>query len=300
MRAVLFNRWAKSSSFTASEIQVLEKLVPQDSPEAFALLSQAKQAPYVVRKVIENSGYEATIPYLEDDSLLIEAEESIVSPSVETDDSRSGRRLRFSTAVLRGGFLLGLRGTAVDGNAWPRKWCAGSEVTQAKEIFTWLDTITPLMEPETASAVLIKLIDWSNADRGRVSEHRQHSIRFALPASEDEVVQCEARLRTTLPDQYKEFVTIVNGIGIRRGRPYEILGTDDLEYLDDSRQWIGVTPLYEDGYVALRNEDKSANCYLLTADGCTNKIGDLRQHVRDSLEWMEESKWGLKRDRSNY
>jgi hypothetical protein len=141
------------------------------------------------------------------------------------------------------------------------------------------------MDPESTSTVLEQLVDWSGADVGRVSEDQKRCVRLAPPSSHNQIWQCEARLRTTLPEQYIQFVKITNGFGIRRGKPYEVLGTNDVDYLDESELWIGITPLYEDGYVALRKEHDSADCYLLSPDGRTRKIGDLRQHVRESLEW---------------
>jgi hypothetical protein len=94
-----------------------------------------------------------------------------------------------------------------------------------------------------------------------------------------------------LSDLYKELVRITNGFGIKRGRPYEILGTLDIDYLDEARQWVGITPLYEDGYVAMKCSDGilSAMCYLLARDGAIHEIGDLKKHVRDSLMWDDNA-----------
>lgn len=287
MPRILFNRWAKSLSFTPSEIQLLEELLPQESRDARKLLKQAQQAPYVVRNTVGNAGYEARIPYLEDDSFLVEADCDIESPTVEITDSQSGRQLRFSTVILRGGFLFGLRGITVDGGAWPRTWRAGSEIKQPAEVFTWLHTLTSPLAAESTSAVLKELAEWSGADLDQISDQQRACLRLAPPASDTQIAQCAARLRTTLPDQYIQFVKITNGFAIQRGRPYEVLGTNDIDYLDESGLWIGITPLYEDGYVTLRNEDGSANCYLLSPDGRANTIGDLRQHVRESLEWED-------------
>ena len=285
MPRILFNRWAKSSSFTTSEIELLERLLLHESPESRKLLKQAQQPPYVVRNTVGNAGYEARIPYLGDNSLLVEADCDIESPTVEITDSQSGRQLRFSTVILRGGFLFGLRGLAVDGRAWPRTWRAGSEIKLPDEVFTWLDALKSPLDAEAMSAALKDLVKWSGADWDRFSDQQRACLRLAPPSSDAQIAQCAARLRTSLPDQYVQFVKITNGFGIQRGRTYEVLGTNDIDYFDESRLWIGITPLYEDGYVALRNKDGSVNCYLLSPDGRANIIGDLRQHVRESLEW---------------
>lgn len=287
MPRVLFNRWTKSASFTSSELQVLEMLLPQESPVARKLLKQAQQAPYVVRKTVGNAGYEARIPYLEDDSFLVEADRDIESPTIEITDSQSGRQLRVSTVILRGGFLFGLRGIAVNGEAWPRTWRVGSKIERPAEVLTWLDALISPLAAESTSAVLKKLVEWSAAAFDRISDQQRACLRVTSPASDAQITQCAASLRTTLPDQYIQFVKITNGFGIQRGRPYEVLGTNDIDYLDESELWIGITPLYEDGYIALRNQDVAANCYLLSPDGRANKVGDLRQHVRESLEWED-------------
>lgn len=287
MPRILFNRWAKSSSFTPSEIRLLETLLPQESPEARKLLNQARQTPYVGRKRIGKSGYEARIPYLDDDSLLVETDRDVESPTVEITDSQSGRQLRFSTVILRGGFLLGLRGIAVDGGAWPRTWRAGSEIDRSADVITWLDALTYSLGAESASAVLKELVEWSGADLGRIPDQHKACVRLTPASSDTQIAACASRLRTTLPDQYVDFVKITNGFGIQLGRPYEVLGTNDIDYLDESELWIGITPLYEDGYVALRNKDGCADCYLLSPDGRATSIGDLRQHIRKSLEWED-------------
>jgi hypothetical protein len=66
-----------------------------------------------------------------------------------------------------------------------------------------------------------------------------------------------------------------------------VLGSSDIEFLDDSKEWVGVTPLYEEGFVALRcqNGRMSDTCFLLSPQGHVQEIGDLKTHVRDSLLW---------------
>ena len=94
MAGIWFTRWAKSSSFTQDEFKVIEKLVPQTSALADKLLKQAKHAPYVVRRVVGSAGYEATIPHLTDDSLLVAVGQNIESPSLEAIDKKTGRHLQ--------------------------------------------------------------------------------------------------------------------------------------------------------------------------------------------------------------
>lgn len=283
----LFGRWRKSAAFTPSELEVLKQLIPEVSAEATALLTQAKTAPFVARKTIGNSDYEARIPFLEDDSALIEVSEDVESPQIEITEKETRRLLGFSTVILRGGFLMGLRGKALDGHSWPKDWNMGSVALRPPEVFTWLNVLIPDIAPGLSIRILEELVDWSQTDRSIVRDLQLSSFRFAKPATTVDICECEKRLAATLPENYKEFVTICNGFGIKRGRPYEILGTQDIAYLDDSKEWLGVTPLYEDGYVCFQSADRLGNCYLLTPDGVPCAIGDLRKHVRESIEWLE-------------
>jgi hypothetical protein len=285
MPAVWFNRWAKSSAFTTSELRILEALLVQSSLIGRKLLKQAQQAPYVLRVTKGNEGYEATIPYVEDHTLLVDIDRNVQSPIVETSDPESGRRLRFSTTIIRGGFLSGLKGTVIDGRPWPRKWNIGSEIVRPQQVPTWLDALESPVDGLTASEVLRKLVDWSGADSSRLVNQWQNRLRLSLPASDYEIAECERRLSITLPSQYREFVRITNGFGINNGRPYEVLGTNDVVFIDQSRKWVCITPLYEDGVVAMRCKDDVPKCFLLASGGRLQEVGDLRQHIRDSLIW---------------
>ncbi len=277
-----FGGWRRSASFTPSEMKVLEALLPAEAPGATKLLKQAQEAPYVLREMVGQTGYAATIPYVEDASWIVDLEFDIESPVVELTDAKSGKRLGFSTRVSRGGFLFGLRGETCDGSHWPKNWCIGSEITCPPELATWLEPVRSVEQLDMGT--LKELMTWSGARPERVHEQLD-LLRLHPPATDEEIAECESRLKTALPRQYKDFVKICNGFRIRRGRAYEVLGTNDLDYLEDS--WIGITPLYEDGYVAFRDcgDPYRCDCYLLAPHQAPVLIGDLRQHVRESLEW---------------
>ena len=263
-------------------MEVLDFLLPNHVPGARKLLEQARQAPYVLRQLVGKSGYMATIPYVEDSSLLVELDDDIESPTVQLIDANSGRKLHFSTAVSRGGFLFGLRGITYDGARWPKKWQVGSPITCSTDPALWLGPLQCTAELDVT--ILNALIAWCGANPELVYKQRD-ILRLRRPASDRDIANCESRLKISLPDMYKEFVKICNGFSIYRGRPYEMLGTRDIDYLDDL--WLGITPLYEEGYVAFRRcEDiTKCDCYLLQPHRSPVMIGDLRQHVRESLEW---------------
>jgi len=103
----------------------------------------------------------------------------------------------------------------------------------------------------------------------------------------DGAYACESRLQIRFGEQYRELLLISNGFGIRRGRPSEFLGSPDIDFVNGDRHWLGLTPLYEEGCVAIRCNDgvMTNQCVLLTSEGDSKDIGDIKQHVRESLIW---------------
>jgi hypothetical protein len=145
--------------------------------------------------------------------------------------------------------------------------------------------------PLEATSAVNDLVFWSLASGGSISDEQRALVRVAAPATQVDINDCEERLLITLCQEYKELVRITNGFGITRGRPYEILGTRDIRYIGEGAQWVEITPLYEDGSVAMKNSggQLSSECYLLYLDGSTRSIGDLKKHVRDSLAWKQDT-----------
>jgi hypothetical protein len=285
----LFNRWSRSSGFTLAEMQVLEELIPPSSLHSFNLLEQARQAPEVVRRKEGAAGYRATIPYLRSDAFLIETDLTIESTVLEIEDAATGRRLQFSTGILPGGFLRGLSGTAADGRRWPEKWSVREgSVRRSSDSKAWLDGIRTEADHRTAR---IELAQWCGIELLRLTD--DPNLRLRAPASYDEIAACEVRLGSRLPEAYRDLVAITNGLSVQRIRRYEVLGVEDLDYLDDARQWIVLAPLHEDGCVALRNEigTVSSRCYLLAPREAPGAIGDLKRCIADLTERREPSVW---------
>lgn len=297
MLSRLFDRWSKSRSFTSNELAVLRLLLPVGLEYPERLYLQATNAPYVERKIAGKNGYEAIIPYVSDDSMLIECDEHIDSPTISTTTS-TGMTMNFSTTILRGGFLCGLKGRVDEGIDWPREWAV--DVQKAKlpsNIRTW---VPASIGSDARNRTIDKLFAWCGIkSMESVRSQGCAMVRVTEPASNAHVRTCEARLGVRLGEQYCQLISITNGFGIQRGRPYEFLGTADLDYVNGAHEWLCLTPLYEEGCVAMRcNEGTASNeCYCLSGDGEPIHVGDIKQHVVESLLW--EKRTQKKNDRHN-
>lgn len=289
----IFNRWAKSSSFYPCELQVLKQLLTSNSDASKALLLQSVNAPYVCRQIVGQSSYEATIPYVVDAAYLIECDSNKPSPELEIVDSNSGRHLRFSTEVRRGGFLYGLRGTAVDGGAWPKDWdCSLTRIATRPKITDWLHGMPTVSFESNTLGEILRWCGKGQLGLEELTEVEKARVRFAQPATARDVSLCEARLKLRSSMQYREFVTITNGFGITNGRPYDVLGTRDIEYLSD--RWIGLTPLYEDGYVAIEIDGGAMSNYCSVCTGVDDvrAIGDLKTYIRSIVDKLYAGEFG--------
>lgn len=284
MFSKLFSRWSKSTAFSQEELRVLRELLPSGNSNSELLYAQAVRSPYVERKLLGDDRYEATIPYVVDSSMTVDYDQNVKSPILNVTDD-TGKVLQFTTEIIRGGFLRGLEGKTADGQPWPKQWKSDFQFAKSSgDVEAWVPKV---LSDDARLDAIRRLLDWSGLSESLLPKEQLLLLRITAPATERDIAACEDRIGGKLCDQYKELVRISNGFGIRRGRPYEILGTHDLEYLDDERCWIGVTPLYEDGYVALRVVENSVSevCCHITLEGNQHEIGDLRKHVQDSLRW---------------
>ncbi len=290
MLSWFFERWSKSRSFTSNELAVLRLFLPRGDLYAEQLYAQATNAPFVERKLIGMSGYEATIPYVVDDSMLIECDENIESPKIVLTTS-AGATMTFSVIILRGGFLRGINGESPKGMLWPKEWNVDIENAQIpSDIRSW---IPQPMSKKVREQLLEQLFQWCGiVDQQRDSVTNSETVRLMEPASESLIRSCEVRIQARLGEQYRQLLAITNGFGIHRGRPYEFLGTKDVGFVNGAREWLCVTPLYEEGCIAIQCKDGIASneCFLLKSVGQPNYIGDVKQHVRESLLWDDVSK----------
>lgn len=282
MLSRLFDRWTKSKTLTANELAILRLLLPSGNEYAERLYSQATNAPYIERQLIGFNGYEAVVPYVLDDSMLIECDENHDSPSILIT-TPNGTPLSFTTTILRGGFLRGLKGQTCSGQSWEKQWIADlANVRLPSGIDTWIPRPMP---SGVHDSIVELLLQWSGLTWN--SAQNYESVRVAVPATVEQIQVCESRLKVRLGEQYRELLLISDGFGICRGRPYEFLGSTDIDFVNGGRDWLCLTPLYEEGCVAIRCEEGIATneCSLLAGDGTLTSIGDIKQHVRESLTW---------------
>jgi hypothetical protein len=200
MLSRLFDRWSKSRSFTSNELAVLRLLLPVglECPERLYL--QAANAPYVERKIAGKNGYEAIIPFVSDDSMLIECDEQIDSPMISITTS-TGMTIKFSTTILRGGFLRGLKGHVDERIDWPREWAV--DLQNAKipsSIRTWVPS--PIGS-DLRNRTIDKLFAWCGTKSTESVRSQGYAmVRVIGPASNSQVRTCEARLGVSLGEQY--------------------------------------------------------------------------------------------------
>lgn len=276
----LFDRWSRSKKFYKNELELLRIFLPSNNKNAEKLFSQAINAPFIERKLIGANGYEAVIPYVPDDSMLIECDENLESPSIRVE-ATGGIALGFTTTILRGGFLRGLKGQTLSGEPWQREWTADLANVQVQgDLDMWL----PLpMEIPVRASIVGALLQWAGLQR--LSPQIRKILRVAVPATDAQIRACESRLQIRLSEQYREFLLISNGFGISRSRPYEFLGSEDTDFINGSREWLCLTPLYEDGCVAIRCKEGVATneCWLLVGNGAPRPIGDIKSFAREQL-----------------
>ncbi|MGV3606488.1 MAG: hypothetical protein ACO1RA_08765 [Planctomycetaceae bacterium] len=294
MLSWFFDSWSKSRSFTEIELEVLRLFLPIGNEYADRLYSQATNAPFVERKLVGPCGYEAIIPYVVDDSMLIECDEDIKSPVVvlaaQTDET-----LTFSVEICRGGFLRGLKGQSSGGTPWPKKWSVDlQKVRSPHDIGEW---ISQPLSKKVRDRLIRQLAQWCGLS-GECGGEVPHlaTVRVATPATDVLIQSCEGRLQVRLSKQYCQLLAITNGFGINRGRPYDVLGTADIYVLDEGQEWLCLTPLGEDGCVAIQCKDRVASneCYLLSGDGHAKHLGDIKQYARELLLGVDPSR-GLPR-----
>ena len=134
-----------------------------------------------------------------------------------------------------------------------------------------------------------QLLAWCGLSMEHLPKTTIDFIRIGAAASEDDIIQCERRLSLRPCDQLRAMLTICDGFEMGRGRPYQILGTKDLNHLDEACRWIGVTPLFEEGFIALEccGGNMTVDCYLLSPNQSQTWIGDLRTHVRNAIVTFE-------------
>lgn len=284
--------WRRSASLTPNELAVVKALVPANDPRSKKLIRQAEQAPKVNRTRLTRSKYEATIAYVRDAANLVDIDTDIVSPQLRLVLARTLKPVSFKIKVLRGGFLYQIEGESVDGSDWDVDWEPTaeslSEALRNRAVGNWLPVA---MCEEERRRILSDLEDWLSVSRGAISKYDSDQLSVVEGSDVDQLVDCERSYGLTLPNGYKEFLTITNGLTLHRGRPFAIYGTGDLYRVDLEHSaiplWL-ITDLYEQGAVVMPAEDtEELVVYLAPATGPLKAISSLTEYVRDSFTLLE-------------
>jgi len=284
-------RWARSAQLTRSEIVVVKALLPKSDRRSAMLLTQATDAPFAERRLLDPCTYELTIPFVKAEVDLVDIKRDVVSPKIVVRDTQTGRMLAFYVRVLRGGFLGSVLGTAEDGGAWPLEWDVDANDVFAerdRQCGNWLPEVVSV---ETRQNILLALAQWCGMCPREGLLEREQLVDVGEPVSESEIACCEARLGVVLPDEYREFVSICDGLSVRRGRSYDVFGVSDAFVVDmEGRTYLVVTSLYEDGVVGMElGSGESDSTVLLSRTAKKPEpIGNLKVHVRDSLRWLAQ------------
>jgi len=277
-------KWLRSVTCTRGEFAILRAFLSHEDPRCNRLLLQATDAPEIHRQLMDDHAYVLTIPYVKDTAYAIDVKGEVTSPQLRATDMLSGRDLVFTVKVLCGGSLNELVGACVDGGPWPLDWDVDADALP--NVASWIPT---MMIPNRRRALLESLAEWCETDDD-LSAYSEELLYVDESATSEQLDQCESRLGVALPDEYREFVRICNGVSIRYGRPYEILGTDSV-YTIESRgfQYLVVTYLYEEGVAAIDlSRDPVEAAVFLPQLNRPETIGSFREHVLDSLAWLAD------------
>jgi|ERR1043165_3654900 hypothetical protein len=276
---------------TTDELAITRALLPKNDARTNRLIMQAEEAPWIERRLLSQSAYQLWIPYVRNAKTIIDTSVEVISPELQISDKVSMRGLTFTIKVLRGGFLNALTGTIRDGGPWPKSFTVSSEglAKFSQKLSNWLPLeISDAKRLET----LIELIRWCAGDSSILSGLVERDIRVYFPASDEDIHECQARLRIELPAEYLEFVRISNGLSLSRDVTCDILGTRDIYLLEmgtEGEQSVVIESLYEDGVIAIECGTKNNGMLIAVTPGNIRRrvLGNFRAHVRSRLLGVE-------------
>lgn len=221
--------WHRTRHMFPHELAVLRLLLPAADRRSADLYRQATDAPSITRRLINGTTFEAVIPYVLDDRLLIDCDEMMISPTIKIVDRRSYSDLIFSTKVLRGGFLSGLIGSTSQLQEWPKKWFVDPREIADKRIRGTDNWLGPYYE--TGANQLDQLAAWLQLPSSTSRELPEDAFQFRPPATLIEVEDCERRLGRRLPLAVKNLLHISNGFTVVGRQQINLFGTEDIYYL---------------------------------------------------------------------
>jgi len=267
-------KWRRSDSPTTSEIDVVRAILSEQTFRTERLLLQVTDAPGVERRLVGGTSYVMSIPYVKDDSYLIDIDSDCESPYLPVFDEHSGRKLEFSIRVREGGFLTELVGRTLDGGAWPVNWTVSTvgSLSLGKGGSSWLPFELSRGQRKTA---LAKLENWLGEEHPWVQELGEDQLMIRGEASKSELVAAETRVGCALPLQYRELMEITNGLSIRAVRLYEILGTRDIwcEKMNEGEMGLVVSSFREDGNVTIVGGAGDL--------GRVRAVGDIKEELKE-------------------
>lgn len=287
--------WKQIRRLTDSELLVIEHLIPANDSRSAQLRRQATDAPCVQRELTTAASYKATIPYGLDSSNLIDLEEDITSPEVLVLLTRPRHRVSFRLNLCRGGFLYSLEGRNLDGNKWQKSWELDRNVlAECQPVNNWLP---PQMSAAERTAIIKKLECWLGLLPGTFLKYDADSLRVYEPCTDAQIRVLEAAEQLTLPDEYKAFLNITNGISFHKGRPFDIYGIDGLRAHElDSRQqnptsvWL-VTDLFEQGAAFVEAGSEKVRVQIDHGDGVAD-LGAIKEYIVEAAKLLDGDEVG--------
>lgn len=213
--------WRKSRRLYPSELDAIRAFLPAHDMRTERLLRQAVDPPWVERRVLDDSSFTVSIPYVKRQSDLVDCPVDIQSPSLAVRDIESGRDLELTLRIRRGGFLGPLIVRMVDSGPFVRKWTAKETPDSMQS--NWLPPTMTVAEEE---ANLTSLLEWANT---RPNEAGVNLVKVRRPAIDDAIELAESRLGRTLPESYREFLRISNGLTVGSLR---LAGAEEIETTD--------------------------------------------------------------------
>ncbi len=209
---------------TEDELAVLGTILSGPDPRFQKLIAQLQRAPEIER-VNPSPGSFRVAPTSTFDDISFPLEvQRIDSDWLALRDALSGRDLEFRVSVGRHGFLRGLEGRTRDGKQWPRSW----EVDRSslKPPHRELLRLPSLDEQrELQDTARRRLSEWLETELPR-------EILLFRPAGEAEIAMGERRFGGRLPEAYRRFLLITDGLDLRDG--FGIAGINDAYEIDNA------------------------------------------------------------------
>lgn len=276
-------KWRKCGKCTYGELAVAETILSGDDPRCKRLLLQLVETTEIFRNRIGDSSYVMKIPYVKEFAYDINYDCFIKSPEIQARDTLSGRIMKFMIIVSNVGMIESFIGYVEDGGRWPIEWSVDRK--ELSDVPTWLPPMVTLSDKQD---ILKRLLEWCDMPFKDISCIYER-ISVACPAVGEEIEKCESKLGVSLPCDYKEYLSICNGICIYiNSEKYDICGTGGVCLLNvNNIRYLMLTDMYEDGIVAIDLDSTSSGSVVRIAmEGKMQVIGSLKKYLFNSIKAM--------------